>query len=254
MSAASCRTSIVTGGASGIGAAVTRALAARGDIVGIFDLSSPSPEPAQSGDGSVPVESYTVDVSSETAVEEAFRVFLNRHGRVDVLVNCAGIDSSTALVDCTLEQWERIQRTNITGVFLCTRAAVRVMTQQRSGAIVSISSINGLLGWKKRAAYSASKGAIDAFTRAVAAEVGELGIRVNAVAPGAIDTPLWGDTLTPEARAVSSARAALGFLGEPDDVAGAVAFLASEDARYITGTVLPVCGGRATCDYLPTQG
>ncbi len=174
-------------------------------------------------------------------------------GRIDVLVNCAGIDASTPLVDCTLEEWERIQRTNSTGVFLCSRAAARVMTRQRSGSIVSISSINALLGWKKRAAYSASKGAIDGFTRAAAAELGEFGIRVNAIAPGAIATPIWGDTLTAEAREISGNRAALGFVGEPDDVAGLVAFLASEEARYITGAVIPVCGGRATCDYLPTH-
>ena len=253
------RVSIVTGGASGIGAAVSRTLASRGDQVSVFDLSEEPSASSLEVDNDAerasggPIEHYAVDVSSELAVEQGFAEVMKKHGRVDVLVNCAGIDSSTSLIDCSLREWERIQRTNSTGVFLCSRAAARVMTRQRSGSIVSISSVNALLGWKNRSAYSASKGAIDGFTRAIAAELGEFGIRVNAIAPGAIATPIWGDTLTEEARAISGGRAALGYVGEPEDVAGLVAFLASEEARYITGAVIPVCGGRATCDYLATH-
>jgi NAD(P)-dependent dehydrogenase (short-subunit alcohol dehydrogenase family) len=237
----------VTGGASGIGAAIVQRLA--GSAIHVFSLDVSTESASVNG----PVTQLQVDVGSEESVEWAFGEIARLQGRLDALVNCAGIDTSGPITETTLEEWERIQRTNSTGTFLCTRAAARAMKAQRSGSIVSISSANALLGWRNRSAYSASKGAIDAFTRAVAAELGPYGVRVNAVAPGSIETPIWGGGLNDEARAIHGERAALGEIGQPGDVAGVVAFLVSDEARYITGAVIPACGGRTTCDYLPAR-
>jgi NAD(P)-dependent dehydrogenase (short-subunit alcohol dehydrogenase family) len=238
---------VVTGGASGIGEAIVRALLARGDLVIVLDLSEPSKERAR--------QTYLeADVGDEASIEHAFATLDERFGGVDALVNCAGIDVSASILETSLDDWNRVNRVNAAGTFLTTRAAAARMIPRRSGAIVSISSINAHLGWRHRSAYSASKGAVEAFCRAAAAELGQFGIRVNVVAPGSIDTPMWGESLTAEARAIHGERAALGFVGEPDDIAGAVAFLTSDEARYITGVVIPVCGGRSTIDYLPRRG
>ena len=235
---------MVTGGASGIGRAVAAALEARGDLVTVLDIAEPAAAAPEK-------RAYVAtDVGDEPQVEAAFATVDRRFGRLDVLVNCAGIDVAAPLIETSAEEWERVQRTNATGVFLCTRAAARRMID-RGGCIVSVSSINAHLGWRNRAAYSASKGAIEAFSRAAAAELGPFGIRVNVVAPGSIETPLWGGTLTAAARTAHGGRTALGRIGTADEVAGAVAYLTSDEARYVTGIVLPVCGGRSTIDYLP---
>ena len=236
---------MVTGGASGIGRAVAAALEARGDLVTVLDIA----ELAAVAPGK---RAYVAtDVGDEHQVETAFATVDRRFDRLDVLVNCAGIDVAAPLIETPAEEWERVQRTNATGVFLCTRAAARRMIDRGSGCIVSVSSINAHLGWRNRTAYSASKGAIEAFSRAAAAELGPFGIRVNVVAPGSIETPLWGGAITAAARAAHGGRTALGRIGTADEVAGAVAYLTSDEARYVTGIVLPVCGGRSTIDYLP---
>ena len=236
----------VTGGASGIGRAIVAALAARGDLVVVLDIA----EPAASGGPGAGRAHVATDVGDEAQVEAAFATIDGRFGRLDVLVNCAGVDIATPIVDTPADEWERVQRVNATGVFLCTRAAARRMVARGTGCIVSVSSINAHLGWRSRSAYSASKGAIEAFSRA-AAELGPFGIRVNVVAPGSIETPLWGGTLTAAARSAHAARTVLGRIGSADEVAGAVAYLTSDEARYVTGIVLPVCGGRSTIDYVP---
>jgi len=246
------RVCVVTGGSSGIGAAIVEGFAAAGDSVVVFDISA-RPVDALPQAARAHVRYEVVDVGSEDEVQQGFASVIDDTGRVDVLVNCAGIDLSFPLIETTLEDWSRVQRTNVTGMFLCTKAAARDMVVRREGSIVSVSSVHGILGCPTQAAYSASKGAIDAFTRSVAAELGQSGIRVNAVAPGAIDTPIWGDSLTPEVRAINEERCALGFVGMPRDVAEVVLFLASAKARYITGTVVSVDGGRATYDYVPTS-
>ena len=237
---------MVTGAASGIGRAIADALEARGDRVIVLDVAEPAPSSSNARRAHV-----ATDVGDEARVEAAFAAVDERFGCLDVLVNCAGIDLAGPLIDTSAEEWERVNRTNATGVFLCTRAAARRMVARGCGCIVSVSSVNAHLGWRNRCAYSASKGAIEAFSRAAAAELGRFGIRVNVVAPGSIETPLWGGTLTAAARAAHGGRTALGRIGTAADVAGAVAYLTSDEARYVTGIVLPVCGGRSTIDYLP---
>ena len=137
------------------------------------------------------------DVGDESSIERAFAAIDVRLGAVDVLVNCAGIGAPLAIIETSLERWDRTMQVNATGVFLCTRAAALRMIPRRSGTIVSISSTNAFLGAAETAAYAASKGAVEAFTRAAAAELGEFGIRVNAVAPGRY-RPRFGETGSPQ--------------------------------------------------------
>lgn len=236
------RVSVVTGGASGIGAAIVEVLAARGDRVVLLDVGASSPPPG--------VTAMTADVGDEAMVEAAFQHVRAELGRVDVLVNCAGIGTPVSLVDTTLETWSRTLRVNATGVFLCSRAAARLMLEQGDGCIVSISSTNATLGIANTAAYAASKGAVEAFTRAAAAELGPFGVRVNAVAPGAVDTPMWRGNLTGATLDAMRARTALGRLATPADVAAAVAYLTSPAAGAVSGVVLSVCAGRSTTESI----
>jgi NAD(P)-dependent dehydrogenase (short-subunit alcohol dehydrogenase family) len=217
------------------------ALVARGDRVAVLDTAEATFEAALW---------LQTDVSDESSVDRAFAAIDARLGVLDVLVNCAGIGAPLAIIETSLERWDRTMRVNATGVFLCTRAAAQRMIPRRAGAIVSVSSTNAYLGAAETAAYAASKGAVEAFTRAAAAELGEFGIRVNAVAPGAVPTPLWEDRLTPATRRTMSERSALGRMGTPSEIADGVAFLSSEESSFVTGIVLPICGGRSTTESL----
>ena len=171
---------------------------------------------------------------------------------IDFLVNNAGIDVIGSVLDTPWSEWRRVLETNLLGCVYCTRAVVKVMIEGRvGGRIVNISSINALLGWRNRSAYSASKAGVNAFTRCAALELGAFGINVNAVAPGSIDTPIWGETLTPAVREAHAKRTATGRIGVPEDVEGVVAFLLSDAAQYITGQVIAVDGGRSVTDYVP---
>jgi meso-butanediol dehydrogenase / (S,S)-butanediol dehydrogenase / diacetyl reductase len=182
-----------------------------------------------------------LDVRDEDAVAAA----LADAGRLDVLVNVAGIGSTTNTPDTSLETWERVFAVNVTGTFLCCKHAIPALASSGGGTIVNVASVAGLVGLRKRAAYCASKGAVIAFTRALAIDHAADGIRVNAVCPGTIETP-WVRRLVDDAGEsldALRARQLLGRLGTPEEIADAILYLASEAAAFLTGTLLTVDGG-----------
>ena len=221
---------LVTGAGSGIGAAVARRLAAQGAEVIVADLS---PEAVADELGAQPV---VLDVRHEAEVEFAM-------ADLDVLVNCAGIGSTTNAPETTLEVWENVFAVNARGTFLCCKYAIPGMAARGGGSIVNMASVAGLVGLRNRAAYCASKGAVISLTRALAVDhVGD-GIRVNAVAPGTVDSP-WVRRLVEdvgESLDALRARQPMGRLGTPEEIADAVVYLAA--AEFVTGSVLVIDGG-----------
>jgi NAD(P)-dependent dehydrogenase (short-subunit alcohol dehydrogenase family) len=221
---------LVTGGGSGIGAAVAHRLADDGFDVTVADLQ---PDAVATDLGASGVR---LDVRDEAAVAAAM-------DGVEVLVNAAGIGSTTDAPGTTLEDWEDVFAVNARGTFLCCKHAIPGMKTRGGGAIVNVASVAGLVGLKNRVAYSASKGAVIALTRALAVDHVSDGIRVNAVCPGTIDTP-WVRRLVDDAGEsldALRARQLMGRLGTPEEVADAVLYLAT--ATFVTGTILAVDGG-----------
>jgi NAD(P)-dependent dehydrogenase (short-subunit alcohol dehydrogenase family) len=221
---------IVTGGGSGIGAAVAHRLADDGFDITVADLE---PDRVATDLGASAIR---LDVRDEAQVERAM-------DGVDVLVNAAGIGSTTTAPDTPVEVWDDVFAVNARGTFLCCKHAIPAMKAQGGGAIVNVASIAALVGLRNRAAYCASKGAIVALTRALAVDhVGD-GIRVNAVCPGTIDTPWVQRLVTGSGESLDALRARqpMGRLGTPEEVADAVVYLAT--AEFVTGTILTVDGG-----------
>jgi NAD(P)-dependent dehydrogenase (short-subunit alcohol dehydrogenase family) len=217
---------VITGGDSGIGAACADRFLDEGARVVSLDQHGRPP----------------CDVADEASVRAAFERIAGQHKRVDILFNNAGISIRKTAQDHTLEEWDRIFAVNVRGMFLCSRYALPLMSQ--GGCIIHSSSVVGITGVRNRAAYSASKGAVVALTRNMALDYAPRGIRVNAVAPGFIDTPLLAPLHKEPVRlAAITAMHPLGRLGAVEDVASAVVFLASGEASWITGVTLPVDGG-----------
>jgi 2-keto-3-deoxy-L-fuconate dehydrogenase len=234
------RRAFVTGAGSGIGAAVARGLHAGGAEVLLADVRADAAEAvaAELGGDAYAIE---LDVRNEGRVRAA----LEQAGALDVLANVAGIGSTTTAPDTSLEVWEDVFAVNARGTFLCCKYAIPPMIEAGGGAIVNMASVAGMVGLRNRAAYCASKGAVISLTRALAVDhVGD-GIRVNAVCPGTVDSP-WVRRLVEEVGEsldALRARQPIGRLGEPDEVAEAVLYLASDAAAFVTGTAFVIDGG-----------
>ena len=234
------KTAFVTGAGSGIGEATARALVAEGARAVLADVDAAAAE-AVAAELGMKATAASLDVRDEDAVAAA----IAGAGRLDVLVNVAGIGSTTNTPDTSLETWERVFAVNVTGTFLCCKHAIPAMASNGGGAIVNVASVAGLVGLRNRAAYSASKGAVIAFTRALAIDHVADRIRVNAVCPGTIETP-WVRRLVDDAGEsldALRARQPLGRLGTPQEVAEAILYLASDAACFVTGALLTVDGG-----------
>ncbi|MBI2873323.1 MAG: 3-oxoacyl-[acyl-carrier-protein] reductase [Chloroflexi bacterium] len=240
------RVALVTGASRGIGRAVALELARCGAKMAINDVPAGkggAEEVAEAVRG-LGTEAMVVlaDVSKADQVEAMVKQVVDAWGHVDVLVNNAGITRDTLILRMSEEQWDAVLNVNLKGAFLCTRTVLRHMLRQRWGRIISISSIVALAGNPGQANYAASKAGLLGFTRTVAKEVGSRGVTVNALTPGFIGTTMV-ESLSEELKAQVRARIALERFGTPEDVAHAVAFLASSQASYITGQALGVDGG-----------
>jgi 3-oxoacyl-[acyl-carrier protein] reductase len=236
------KVAIVTGSARGIGREIALKLAEVGAAVAVSDIAGAEPVAEEIRKMKRQSLGVTADVSSAPDVANLVDEVISSLGRVDILVNNAGIARDQLLMRMTDDEWDTVLNVDLKSVFLCTRAVLRHMMKQRWGRIISISSIVGIVGNPGQANYASAKAGIIGFTRTMAREVGSRNITVNAIAPGFIDTQMT-QQLGEEQRQALMNRIPLGFLGTPRDVAEAVAFLASEEARYITSQVLGVDGG-----------
>ena len=240
-------TAIVTGGASGIGLAISERLARDGAKVSIFDVDLEAGERAVQGIRAQGGEALAcaVDVSDRAQVDEAVAATREHLGPVLVLVNGAGKDGFDPFMDISPEQWERIIAVNLMGTFHCCQAALAVMQPREDGVIVNFGSDAGRVGSSREAVYSATKGGVIAFTKTLAREVARYGIRVNCVSPGPTDTALLAQVAeaSPNLREALARSIPMRRIGEPTDLAPAVVFLAGDGARYITGQTLSVSGG-----------
>ena len=241
---------VITGGASGIGLAAARMFAREGARLAIIDRDESATQcvAAELNACGAEVLVRVSDVADPVRVSEDAETILASWGSIDVLVASAGWSSGGIATTISLDDWSRTMRINVDGTWLWSRAVIPSMQQARKGAIITLASQLAIAGGRGNIAYVAAKGAIMAMTRTMAVDYAADGIRVNAVAPGATETPLlkraFGRAPDPSvARARSEARHAMGRLGQPEEIAAAIVFLASDEASFITGTVLPVEGG-----------
>jgi len=239
------KVAVVTGGSRGIGRAIVRMLAQQGCAVAFSYQSSVEmalsleEEAKKTG---VPCKASRVDVKDFVEVKSWIEATKAEFGNLDVLVNNAGIIRDKALMLMTPEDWNVVLETNLTGMFNATRCCIVTFMKQKSGAIVNISSVSGIIGLPRQTNYSATKGGINAFTKALAKEVAGYGVRVNAVAPGFIETDILSGFSEDQKQGILKT-IPLGRIGSVEDVANCVKFLLSERAEYITGQIIPVDGG-----------
>jgi 3-oxoacyl-[acyl-carrier protein] reductase len=243
MKALQDKVAIVTGASRGIGKAIALALASEGAMVAVNYANSSGAAEAVVAEivaGGGQAIALQADVSQLEAVENFVKAVMEKWGRVDVLVNNAGITKDTLLLRMGVEEWQAVINLNLTGVFLCTKTVSKIMLKQKSGRIINIASVAGQMGNPGQANYSAAKAGVIGFTKTVAKEMAPRGVTVNAVAPGFIATDMTGDLKADEILKYIP----LGRYGQPEEVAGMVSFLAANSAAaYITGQTFNVDGG-----------
>jgi len=235
---------IVTGAARGIGFSIAELFAREGARVIIIDLF---PEAVQEAVDKLQAQGWKADgykgnVTDNNQMEEVFKAITDKYGRIDILVNNAGITKDNLLLRMKEEDWDIVIAVNLKGTFLCTQKALKVMMKQRNGSIINIASVVGLMGNAGQTNYAATKGGLIAFTKSCAKEFGTRNIRVNAVAPGFIQTEMTAQ-LPPEVVENYARSIPLGKMGLPADVAKLCLFFASDNSSYITGQTLAVDGG-----------
>jgi len=233
------KVALVTGAASGIGAACATRFAAEGAVVAGLDLAAAPPASPTSG-------WWTVDVRDEAAIERAVAEIVDQLTRIDVLVNAAGVLSIGAADTMEREEWDRVLGVNLTGTWLVSKHVVGRMVERRAGSIVNLASVEGLIGFSGQTAYNVSKGGVVLLTRNMATDFGPAGVRVNCLCPGLIDTPLTAILRDPAFARVRDRFVEwhlLGRAGQPEEVAAAALFLASDDASFVHGAALTVDGG-----------
>jgi 3-oxoacyl-[acyl-carrier protein] reductase len=239
------RVAIVTGGAKGIGLGIARELASAGARLALWDMDAQALEAAQQelAQTGAQVATSVVDVTSVEQVDAAVAQLLASHGRIDILVNNAGIGGDMLVSKMDLAFWKRVIDVNLQSQFICCKAVLAHMAENKFGRIVNIGS-RAWLGNRGQAAYSASKGAVVSLTRSLALEYARKGITVNAIAPGIVETPLFA-TLKDEVQQNLRKTVPMERIGQPQDIGRAVRFFAEPGSSYVTGQLLYVCGGRS---------
>lgn len=237
-------TAFITGAAQGIGRAITIEMAKEGANIGVADVNIEKAEATAQEVKALGVKSLAIklDVSKSEEIATAFNKFIQEFGRLDVLVNNAGITRDALILRMKEEDWDLVLNINLKGAFLCSKEAIKIMTKQQYGKIISISSVVAFIGNPGQANYSASKAGIVGLTKTIAKEYATRGIKANAVAPGFIQTAMT-DVLPEKVKEEMKKLIPLSSFGLPEDVANAVIFLASKEADYITGQVIHVNGG-----------
>jgi NAD(P)-dependent dehydrogenase (short-subunit alcohol dehydrogenase family) len=247
MSRLAGKVAFITGAASGIGAACAERFAREGASIAGLDVQKPTDAAWRNVVQSAPDAVFLeADVRDEPSVERAVATAVERFGRIDVLVNAAGVFSVGGVDELDAAEWDRIVDVNLKGTYLVSKHVVRRMMARRAGSVIHLASVEGVLGMPQQAAYNASKGGVVLLTRNMAADYGPLGIRVNCLCPGYIETPMTALLSAPGLEAVREQFVnahLLGRSGRPEEVAAAALFLASEDASFVTGAALVVDGG-----------